>query len=143
QPPVHATAVWRLHQVAADDGFLEEMLPRLRAWHDYLYRARDLEGDGLVAIHHPWESGMDNSPAWDGALAAIEVPPGAVPPYQRIDLSHAPDSQRPSVLDYDQYLYLLELLKARDYDERRIRHDFPFAVADPLFNAALAQAEED
>jgi hypothetical protein len=115
----------------------------LRSWHDYLYRARDLEGDGLVAIHHPWESGMDNSPAWDAPLRAVVVPPGAVPPYPRVDLRHAPDDQRPTVLDYDAYLYLVEELKARRYDERRIREDFPFAVADPLFNAVLVRAGED
>jgi glycogen debranching enzyme len=143
QPPVHATAVWRVHQAAPDEGFLRELAGPLAAWHDYLHRARDLEGDGLVAIHHPWESGMDNSPAWDAALAAIAVPPGGVPPYPRIDLAHAPDAERPSVLDYEQYLYLVEELKARDYDEARIRADFPFAVADPLFNAALVRADED
>jgi hypothetical protein len=143
QPPVHATATWFVHQTAPDDGFLRELAGPLRAWHDYLYRARDLEGDGLVAIHHPWESGMDNSPAWDAALAAITVPPGAVPPYRRIDLGHAPDDQRPTLLDYDEYLYLVEQLKERDYDEVRIRADFPFAVADPLFNAVLVRAGED
>jgi glycogen debranching enzyme len=143
QPPVHATAVWRVHQAAPDEGFLREMLGPLAAWHDYLHRARDLEGDGLVAIHHPWESGMDNSPAWDAALAAVAIPPGAVPPYPRIDLAHAPDAERPSVLDYEQYLYLVEELKARDYDEDRIRAGFPFAVADPLFNAALVRADGD
>ena len=143
QPPLHATAVWLVHQAAQDEGFLRELAGPLRAWHDYLYRARDLDGDGLVAIHHPWESGMDNSPAWDRALAAIRVPPGAVPPYLRVDLSHAPDAQRPTIHDYDEYLYLLEELKARDYDEQRIRADFPFAIADPLFNALLVRAGED
>jgi glycogen debranching enzyme len=143
QPPVHATAAWLVHQAAPDDGFLREAFEPLRKWHDYLYRARDLEGDGLVAIHHPWESGMDNSPAWDAPLSAVAVPPDAVPPYPRVDLRHAPDDQRPTVLDYDAYLYLVEELKARNYDERRIREDFPFAVADPLFNALLVRAGED
>lgn len=143
QPPVHATAVWQVHDAAPDPGFLREMLEPLVAWHDYLHRARDLRGDGLVAIHHPWESGMDNSPAWDAALAAISIPPGAVPRYPRVDLAHAPDAERPSVLDYEQYLYLVEEFKARGYDEARIRADFPFAMADPLFNAVLVRAERD
>jgi glycogen debranching enzyme len=143
QPPVHATAAWLVHEAAPDDGFLREVVGPLRAWHHYLYRARDLDGDGLLAIHHPWESGMDNSPAWDEPLAAVTVPPGAVPPYPRVDLRHAPDDQRPTVLDYDAYLYLVEELKARNYDERRIRDDFPFAVADPLFNAVAVRAGED
>jgi hypothetical protein len=143
QPPVHATAVRLIHEAAPDEGFLREVVGPLRAWHDYLYRTRDLDGDGLIAIHHPWESGMDNSPAWDAPLSAVAVPPGAVPPYPRVDLRHAADDQRPTVLDYDAYLYLVEELKARNYDERRIREDFPFAVADPLFNAVLVAAGED
>ena len=34
--------------------------------------ARAIPGrSGLVATLHPWESGMDNSPAWDAALARV------------------------------------------------------------------------
>ena len=47
QPPVHATAVLRVYQRAGDEAharaFLEGALPRLVAWHEYLYRERDPE----------------------------------------------------------------------------------------------------
>ena len=33
--------------------------------------ARDPGDTGLVATLHPWETGMDNSPAWDAALARV------------------------------------------------------------------------
>lgn len=55
--------------------------------------ARDPEGRGLVATLHPWESGMDNSPMWDEALAAVPV--DAIPPYVRKDLGHVDSAMRP------------------------------------------------
>jgi hypothetical protein len=147
QPPVHATAAWRVHELAPDpDASLEwlgRMLPRLAAWHDYLYRERDPDDDGLVAIRHPWESGMDDSPAWDTPLAAIEIEPGAVPPYPRKDLTMARAEERPTAAAYDQYVHLVEIFKRDRYDERAIRAVCPFVVEDPCFNALLAAAGED
>ena len=85
QPPVHATAAWRVFRRARErdeaTGFLRELQPKLAAWHAYLYRERTRGDDGLVEIWHPWESGMDNSPLWDDALARIAPPSGAIPPY--------------------------------------------------------------
>lgn len=33
---------------------------------------RDVDGNGLVTILHPWESGIDLSPAYDPALGVSE-----------------------------------------------------------------------
>ena len=147
QPPVHATAAWMVHELAPDrDASLEwlgRLLPRLAAWHDYLYRERDLDDDGLAVIRHPWESGMDDSPAWDVPLAAIEIEPGAVPPYPRKDLTMARAEERPTATAYDQYVHLVECFKRHRYDERAIRAECPFMVEDPSFNALLAAAGDD
>ena len=144
QPPVHAVAAWTVHERAAepDRDWLERVYPRLAAWHDYLYRERDPDDDGLVAIRHPWESGMDDSPAWDAPLAAIELDPGAVPPYPRKDLTMARADERPTAAAYDQYVHLVENFKRYRYDEREIRARSPFVVEDPAFNAILAAAGE-
>ena len=48
-------------------AFLRRIYPKLVAWHEYLTRRRDPDGIGLAIIVHPWESGLDNSPAWEGA----------------------------------------------------------------------------
>ena len=143
QPPIHAVAAWRVHELAPDLDWLARLFPRLAAWHDYLYRERDPEDDGLVAIRHPWESGMDDSPAWDAPLAAIELEPGAVPPYPRKDLTMARAEERPTAAAYDQYVHLVENFKRFRYDERDIRARSPFVVEDPCFNAILAAAGED
>jgi glucosylglycerate hydrolase len=150
QPPVHAIAVRRIwetsrgkeeERVARARRFLGDNYPRLFAWHRYLATARDPEGSGLVTIYHPWESGTDNSPRWDGALEAIEV--GDLPPYTRYDLQHVADpSHRPSDEEYDRYLWLLELLKRERYDEAEIYGSHPFLVKDALFSAILVAANE-
>jgi glucosylglycerate hydrolase len=104
QPPVHAIAVLRIWQAAEREDekaraeateFLREIYPRLLAWHRYLATFRDPERSGLVTIYHPWASGTDNSPRWDGALAAVEV--GEMSTYPRYDLQHVADpSERPA-----------------------------------------------
>jgi Trehalase len=116
---------------------------RLRACHDYLYRERDPEGEGLAAMRHPWESGQDDSPAWDGALAAIPLDPSAVAPYRRVDLTLVHADERPDPADYDHYVALIECFKRHRYDEAAMRKGCPFWVAGPLFNSALARAGED
>jgi Trehalase len=147
QPPVHATAVWRVYRRARDGdeakGFLRELLPGLVAWHAYLYRERTRDGDGLVEIWHPWESGMDNSPLWDDALARISPTRDAIPDYQRVDLNFVAAAQRPTDAEYDRYAYLVKLYRDCDYDPERIRDECPFVVQDVLFNSLLVQANRD
>src|SRR5215216_6711916 len=120
QPPVHATAVWKVYLRAEDRqdarAFLEELYPKLVAWHEYLYRERVRDGDGLAEIWHPWESGMDNSPLWDAALARISPPSDAIPDYQRVDVEFVDASERPSDADYDRYAYLVKLYRDWAYD---------------------------
>jgi hypothetical protein len=147
QPPVHATAVWKVYLRAEDRQeareFLEELYPKLAAWHEYLYRERVRDGDGLAEIWHPWESGMDNSPLWDAALARISPPSDAIPDYQRVDVEFVDPSERPSDADYDRYAYLVKLYRDWAYDPRRIREGCPFVVQDVLFNALLVQSNRD
>jgi glycogen debranching enzyme len=116
-------------------------MPKVVAWHEYLYRERTTAGEGLVELWHPWESGTDNSPLWDDALARIEL--DSVPEYQRVDTLVVDASQRPTNAEYDRYAYLVQLYRDRDYDQARIRADVPFAVQDVLFNAILVRANED
>jgi len=147
QPPVHATAVWHvyLHARDGDDGerFLRELLPGLVAWHEYLYRERTRGDDGLVEIWHPWESGMDNSPLWDDALARISPAREAIPDYQRVDLDFVEAAQRPTDAEYDRYAYLVKLYRDLGYDAGRIREECPFVVYDVLFNSLLVQSNRD
>jgi Trehalase len=147
QPPVHATAAWHVYRRARDGDrartFLRELMPGLVRWHEYLHRERTRGDDGLAEIWHPWESGMDNSPLWDDALARISPKPDAIPAYKRVDLDFVDAAQRPTDEEYDRYTYLVKLYRDWGYDSRRIREESPFAVYDVLFNSLLVQANRD
>jgi hypothetical protein len=147
QPPVHATAVWHVYRRARDGdhakAFLRELMSGLQRWHEYLYRERTRGDDGLVEIWHPWESGMDNSPLWDEAVARISPAREAMPAYERVDLDFVDAAQRPTDAEYDCYAYLVKLYRDWGYDSRRIREKSPFAIHDVLFNSLLVQANRD
>ena len=86
KPPLAAWAVWEVYQHTHDLNFIKQMYPKLVAYHQWWYRNRDHNHNGLVeygANHHPahiknnelkrsaiieaaaWESGMDNAPRFD------------------------------------------------------------------------------
>jgi hypothetical protein len=138
QPPIHALAGWLTYQAEpTQQGFLERIYPRLVAWHAYLRDRRTLGGDKLVAIVHPWESGMDNSPAWDSALARVEPAPAGS--FVRRDTDHAAAGDRPTDLDYGRYVELAATYRDHEYDDEKTPH--AFAVEDPCFNALLICSE--
>ncbi|MBB4935209.1 hypothetical protein F4561_006103 [Lipingzhangella halophila] len=140
QPPVHALAAWETHRAnpaeSARRGFLSRVYPRLVAWHRYLGERRDLGGRGLAAIVHPWESGMDNSPVWDGPLD--RVTPWSPGSFQRRDLDHAASGDRPTDLDYGRYLRLAADYRDHGYDDTA---PHTFAAEDPALNALLILSE--
>jgi hypothetical protein len=146
QPPVHAIAVQRAVAAAGPARgrlYAREAFGPLFEWHRYLLSVRDPEGSGMVTIVHPWESGMDNSPRWDAAMAAIEVDPARLAPYERADLKHVTDaSQRPSKADYDRYLWIVDRLIDAGYRVDAAYRELPFRMKDVFFSAVLVAANE-
>lgn len=146
-PPIHAYAVLKIYENADNKvrvrEFLRWIYPRLLSFHRYLYNERNINGDGLIYIRHPWESGMDNSPAWDVPLDKIDLSTIEIPDYQRKDTESgvSPD-MRPTKKYYDYFVYLIELYKKTKYDEREIAKECPFIISGPLFNAILCASNE-
>ena len=148
QPPVHAIAVQRILDHARTRGrstravaesFLDRRWARPGAVAPLAGRGRDQTTHGRVTLYHGWESGMDNSPRWDVAYA--NVIPGAVPEYQREDNKIVTDaSQRPSDLEYDRYLWLVEEMKSARYDDELLPKVMSFAVEDVFVSAILSVA---
>ena len=138
QPPVHAIAVQRILDNARTRGrstravaeaFLDRRWSDLVRWHRWLAEARDPDTRGRVTVYHGWESGMDNSPRWDAAYA--NVTPGPMPPYTREDNAIVTDAtQRPSDLEYDRYMWLVEQMKSVNYDDELLPKVMSFAVED-------------
>jgi hypothetical protein len=147
QPPLHATAVLYIYRHAKDEAaakeFLEHTFPKLKAWHEYLHQERDPEGEGLVYIRHPWESGMDNSPMWDSIMERTQLRSDQIPKYRRADIHFVAAGDRPLDAAYDRFAYLVKHFSDRDYDEVRIREECPFLVQDVLFNTLLCQSDRD
>lgn len=141
QPPVHGFAALEMHRHAADRersiAFLRRLFPGLVALHRYL-RDRRAGPEGLTAFLHPWESGLDNSPAWDAPFEGFLVPEWALPRYERRDLAHSDPRDRPSQEAYDRFVYLAVLYRDAGYDDARVRSVTPFLIEDPLFNAVWA-----
>ncbi|SEN15939.1 hypothetical protein SAMN05660976_06960 [Nonomuraea pusilla] len=136
QPPVHALAAWKIHQAEPDVAFLRRIYPRLVAQQRFL-RGERRSPEGLISIVHPWESGMDNSPAWDLPLQAVEATgsAGGIGAVRR-DLGHVSAAERPTDRDYERYVAL-----AAAYRDSGYRDPGSFQVEDPLFNAAYGVAE--
>ncbi|MFV2125658.1 trehalase family glycosidase [Micromonospora sp. LOL_013] len=144
QPPAHALAIWEIYRRAPGpqaEAELRWFYPRLVAAQDYLSSCRDASGDGLASIVHPWESGLDNSPAWDAALAAVPADLGVLVGRQRHDNRVAAAAHRPTDEDYARFVALALAYRDGGYrdDELAARHDF--VVECPTFNALLAAAE--
>lgn len=73
KPPLSAWAVWNVFQKSTDTAFLQTMLPKLEQYHDWWYKYRDHDQNGLCEygstdgslIAAKWESGMDNAVRFD------------------------------------------------------------------------------
>jgi glycogen debranching enzyme len=145
QPPILAVAVRRIFRRAKDRAMAHaaarELFPKLLAYQRWYHTARDPRGTGLVSSYHPWETGMDNSPAWDGPLA--RVPLDHLPPYERRDTGHVDAGQRPRQAEYDRYLTLVHRFRAHGYDPDALYAESPFRVADLAVNAILLSADRE
>jgi hypothetical protein len=146
QPPVFAMALRKIHEAAVTAGREadERTLPLYEAalkWHRWWYRARDPEGSGLVALLHPWESGSDNSPAWDVALA--RVPTTTVTPVVRKDTGHVDASMRPRDEDYRRFIHLVDTYAACGWDPVGQWQKAEFKIADVQTSAILLRSGED
>ena len=136
QPPAWAIAARRLFELGADAARLRALLPQIERSHLFFARERDPLSWGLVSVAHPWESGLDNCPAWDSAMRAID--PERAPPFKRVDQEKVADpSMRPSDEEYRRYATIVKDITASGFAHG------PFQVYCPLMTSILARAERD
>ncbi|MFM9276170.1 MGH1-like glycoside hydrolase domain-containing protein [Pseudarthrobacter sp. NKDBFgelt] len=151
QPPVHATLLRRIVERATAAGgedarlaeqFTRRTLPHWIDWHAWLRSARGGDGSGLLTIYHGWESGMDNSPRFDGPYSRVQ--PGDMEPFVRTDTLKVTDhSQRPSDEEYSRYLWLVQQMADVGFDDARLPGVMSFQVKDVFMSAIFAAASED
>ena len=146
QPPVYgfimsmlAKRFWEKNKHF--DLLLKDIYPKIVASHRYLYQHRDPYHEGLVYIHHNWES-SDNSPLWDEALANIDLKEARDISALRRDLKNVDAAQRPTNDNYNRYIYLVDLFRKYGYHDEKIVQESPFVIQDILFNAMLVRSNE-
>lgn len=114
QTPMLALA-WELVAEASPDrpGFRTEALDALRLHYDWLDAHRDPDRDGLISIIHPDESGLDDSPKYDGVFGWMRhYMPG--------------------------YFWLVERSRRLGYDSQAIIERYDEHVEDVLVNVLYA-----
>ena len=145
QPPIIATIIKKIvDQNKLDKSQLKRMeiiIKKLKKYLDWFYNYRDTNKIGLAAIIHPWESGLDNSPIWDGPLDKVKIEENLK--YERRDLNVSRSSNRPLKKDYDGYITLLNQFKKNKYNPSKIVNDSMFNVIDIGFNSILIRATKD
>lgn len=110
KPPLSAWAVYKVFKKDQDKGFLKEMYPKLKKYHQWWYNKRDHDQDGIceygstdgTVLAAKWESGMDNAIRFD-ATQMVKNGEGAYSMNQEsVDLN---------AYLYAEKIYLAELAK--------------------------------
>ncbi len=120
QPPVLAQAALAVAERGQDKEFLAEAVERVKRYYLWLRDRRDPDADSLISVISPYETGMDQLPAYDEALGA----------------------RNPSRLGLqvrDRLLDLHNLILGRNYNLDAIFRRDRFNVEDALVNSIYAQ----
>jgi hypothetical protein len=154
QPPLIAEAVMIVAKNLNSNEraeFLNFAIPKLIAYHSWIYRARDPKEEGIAFLVHPWESGVDGSPAWrdfidarttsDFWLKAVRhLGLNKLINHIRNDRELAAKGQRmDSIQAAQQYLLLLKLRRL-NYQSVKIHQHYKFKLEDVHFNSILVRA---
>ncbi len=155
QPPMLAEAIYKVGLKLKEEDrkqFYEEMIDCLVRYHQWLYLDRDPHETGLISLVHPYESGLDNSPAWLTAVHRLRFPWWIrffriknfkmFFNYFRRDTARVPENQRISLSDAAEYFFIIKKLKKYKYDSRKIIRKSRPVVEDLAFNSILVRANQ-
>jgi glycogen debranching enzyme len=121
-PPVYVYAARMVYEKTQDAEWLDGIWGDLCRLLDYLLDERDLFGDGLVAIVHPWEAGTDLSPQF---LPALGIDP----------------AKRTDVLQATSYAALLYRFCNRlGWDTEQLKQENKFVFEDLTINSITIRA---
>lgn len=83
QPPLLAQAVEIIYQASRDRSWLKRLFPKLLRYYRWLAQHRDPDHDDLLSIISTFESGIDQSPAYDRALGFSDPAPSVTAVFKR------------------------------------------------------------
>lgn len=152
KPPLASWATWRVYERGADLGFLRRMYPKLLAHHDWWYRNRDHDRDGLAEYGSTldpannsfverkgpacWESGMDNAPRFDDAGIVPNSDPRGTPvgyslTQASVDLNSYLYAEKRALAHISRALGRPKAATAFDRDADRLRDTVRVRMYDP------------
>lgn len=121
-PPVYVYAAERVYEWTGDLEWLRRIWENLARCLDYLLDNRDVFGDGLVSIFHPWEAGTDLSPQLMPAMG--------------VD----PRSRRGALDSAAHALGLYRFCDRHSWDPRALAEANRFVVEDLTMNCVVVRA---
>ena len=120
---------------------IKKIVKKIIRFHEWFIKFRDPKKTGLVSILHPWESGYDNSPIWDGPMEKVTIEKNLK--YKRADNKIVKPDQRPLNIDYDRYVSIKNNLRKKKYNPKEIFKSSLFNVVDIGFNSLFLKANKD
>ena len=153
QPPMLAEAVVKIGEKLSTPerrSWYKSIYPHLLAHHQWLYNDRDPHDEGLTLQIHPWETGLDNTPPWMGALHESKVPlwisivsSNFFKPFVkaiRRDMRFARSGERLTTFETVVLYGEQRRLRRKNYDMDKILGHSLFAIEDLMFNCILIRA---
>ena len=158
QPPMLAEATLKVAQkMNRVDGqeWLRKMIPAIKNYHTWWMTERKLGRRQLVAIIHPWETGMDNAPylmenlkqnlggPWWLGLAKITQAEKIVSFFRKdTNYSGITPGERTSHQDIIRQYHAQQKLRRRLFDAQELASKESFLVYDFFINHLLARANQ-
>lgn len=153
QPPMVAIAAAKVAKELKGEPkiqFLKQVLPMLESYHRWVYRERNPEGSGLIVVIHPWETGLDNTPAWAELLKQMPRPWWVrflnksglfeIVMRQRKGAKMLDPDERTNNLEIMQAARLILRFRAQAYVNKAIFSSKPVATESLAFNSILIKA---
>jgi hypothetical protein len=145
QAPFAATAARIIFETERDRQAalvaLERLFNPIFASHRWWHTIRDPDASGLVTMVHPWESGRDNSPDWDGPLSAV-LPTVDVSGLRK-DNKIVDPLERPTDVFYNRVMTLVEEAKALKWEGLSVARQLSMRVCDLGIQCILLRADHD
>ncbi len=123
KPPLAAWALRKVLEVEDAPDWAREQLGRVIRSQDWWFAGSDLDGDGMPEYGHPYSSGLDDSPIFDGPIPTTAPDLGAYLVRQDLEIAQLLRRYRPDA-DIAPFLARAErthelLLELWDAEEQR------------------------
>lgn len=146
QPPIIGYVLHKIYQKSKNKNEvllqMDKFYKKINDYHEFLFRERDPNGENLVAVIHPWETGTDNTPYQDKPIDKTKLFLRIKKYEQRIskrkDIQHVSRKYRPTDKDYECFGRLIGFYVKHNYNQEEIVKKSPYLVQDVMFNSILA-----